>query len=323
MDGIKWVKLSVDFIHSSKVKHIRAQKGGDTMALLWVHLLCRAGIVNDRGRVYVASGVPYTAAGLASEFGMPKKTVADALKLFEQLGMLRQEDGVLVIANWCEHQNVEGMERVRDGASQPAPAKDDSSREVARARSRESSRRYRDRQKGVTDAEQVTMDECHGDGHGDSGDGHGDMPVTVTVTRGDGHGDSGDGHGDMPVTVTVTHGDGHGDRQDTEIKKREEEKEIERRDEDGEPDFQKTLGIDDEYKVSSRARAKSASLLKDAILAQKLLGGHLPKLFDAIEDALTRGVTPNEVMRTAHAAGGDWAHFASALMTPKKEWTTG
>ena len=310
MDGIKWIKLSVDFIHSSKVKYLRTQRGGDTMALLWVQLLCRAGEVNDRGRVYVAPGVPYTMAALAKEFGVSKKRVGEAIALFEQLGMLRLEEGVLVIANWCEHQNVEGMERVRESSKRTALADEDTTRESARARSRESSRRYRDRQKSAADADQMTMDECLGDDHCD-------MTVTVPVTDGDGHGDTlvtvKNGHGDTMVTAKS----GHGDSPDRDNRVREE---IEKREE--EPDIQKALGIDDEYKVSSRARAKTASLLKDAILARGLLAGHLPKLFDAIEEALGHGHTPADVMKQAVDSCGDWARFASVLMIPKREWAT-
>ena len=53
---IKWIKLSVGLATDSKIRYIRMRKNGDQMALLWVLLLCRAGAVNDGGRVYVAPG---------------------------------------------------------------------------------------------------------------------------------------------------------------------------------------------------------------------------------------------------------------------------
>lgn len=275
MDGIRWIKLSTRLAADSKIRHIRSQPGGDTMVLLWIFLLCRAGTVNDRGRVYVAKGVPYTAAGLAGEFGMSKKRVADALALFEQLGMIALEPDALVICNWAEHQNVGGMERAKESREDP--------QERARAASRESSRRYRERQKAVTR------------------DSYGDI-------TGDNEAESGDGE-------NACHGDGEMTQSDSA------EKEIDR-EEEGEPDIQKALGIDDEYKVSSRARAKTASLLKDAILARGLLAGHLPKLFDAIEAALGHGYTPADVLQQAVDSCGDWARFASALMIPKRECAT-
>ena len=114
---IKWVKLSTGFATDSKIRYIRGHKNGDQMALLWVMLLCRAGVVNDGGRVYVAPGVPYDAAHMADEFGLPVRVVSEALKLFEQLGMVTVDgDGALVITRWNDHQNVDGMERARDAA---------------------------------------------------------------------------------------------------------------------------------------------------------------------------------------------------------------
>lgn len=115
--GIKWIKLSTGLVADSKIRYIRGCKNGDQMALLWVMLLCRAGVVNDGGRVYVAPGVPYDAAHMADEFGLPVRVVSEALKLFEQLGMVTVDgDGALVITRWNDHQNVDGMERARDAA---------------------------------------------------------------------------------------------------------------------------------------------------------------------------------------------------------------
>ena len=117
MMEIKWIKLSVGLATDSKIRYIRGRKNGDQMALLWVLLLCRAGAVNDGGRVYVAPGVPYDAAHMADEFDLPVRVVTDALQLFDQLGMVTaDEGGALVIARWNDHQNVDGMERARDAA---------------------------------------------------------------------------------------------------------------------------------------------------------------------------------------------------------------
>lgn len=283
MGGIEWVKLSTGFISSSTIKHIRAQKGGDTMVVLWLSLLCRAGIVNDRGRVYIAPGVPYTAVSLAAEFSMPRKVVGEALRLFEQLGMIRQDDEGLQICNWSKYQNIEGMERVRDGARLSAMPPEADPMARVRAGARERQQRYRDRKKVTLedDGSNVTRN-VTGDGNS----------VTRNVT------DSADAvtrNGERNVT------------QDVELRDKEKDT--------VEVDYQKALDIDDEYRESTRARAKTASLIQQQIHAEKLLEGHLPKLFDAIEGGLARGFTVNGIMDEAHRCARVWGTFASALMS--------
>lgn len=283
MGGIEWVKLSTGFISSSTIKHIRAQKGGDTMVVLWLSLLCRAGIVNDRGRVYIAPGVQYTAVSLSAEFGMPKKLVSDALQLFEQLGMVQQTDEGLQICNWGKYQNIEGMERVRDGARLPVLPPEADPMERARAGARERQQRYRDRKKVTPedDGRNVTRNVTDDDNS-----------VTRNVT-------------DAPETVTR-----NGERNVThDVELRDKEKDT------VEVDYQKALDIDDEYRESTRARAKTASLIKQQIHAEKLLEGHLPQLFDAIEGGLARGYTVNGIMNEAHSCARDWSRFAAAMMS--------
>lgn len=112
---IKWIKLSVGFATDSKIRYIRGRRNGDQMALLWVLLLCRAGAVNDGGRLYISPGVPYDAEHMADEFGLPVRVVAEALKLFGQLGMVTVEgDGALGITRWNEHQSLEAYEKRKE-----------------------------------------------------------------------------------------------------------------------------------------------------------------------------------------------------------------
>lgn len=114
MGDIKWIKLATDLMDDSKIKHIRAGKNGDTLALLWVLLLCRAGAVNDGGRVYIAPGVPYTPDALAEEFRVSRRVAEDAVTLFSQLGMISVTRDAIVISQWDKHQNITGLERVRE-----------------------------------------------------------------------------------------------------------------------------------------------------------------------------------------------------------------
>ena len=87
--------------------------------LLWIKLLVLAGRLNDMGHVYITPEVGYTMESLAAEFGRPVDTVRQAMDLFCRFGMTEiDEAGIITICNWERHQNVEGMEKVREQTRQ-------------------------------------------------------------------------------------------------------------------------------------------------------------------------------------------------------------
>ena len=109
-----WIKLDTSFRNDAKIKHLRRQPNGDTLALIWVMLLSMAGDINDGGLIYIAPGVPYDADSLADDLDCDPADVARALELFEVLGMIaRTEDGLQLI-NWGKHQAVEKMDKIRE-----------------------------------------------------------------------------------------------------------------------------------------------------------------------------------------------------------------
>lgn len=112
--GAKWIKLNTDIFDNRKVKYLRSQPEGDSLALAWVMLLALAGKCNAGGALSLTEKVPYTAKTLACELGFPEKFMKKALKLFKELGMVTVEDSSLSITGWEEHQNVEGMDRIRE-----------------------------------------------------------------------------------------------------------------------------------------------------------------------------------------------------------------
>lgn len=118
MAEVKWIKLACGLANDAKIREIRRQKNGDSMALLWVLLLCKAGEVNDGGRVYIAPGVPYTTRSLASDLGFSEKIVAEALKLFSRLAMIEYVNGIVEVTNWEKHQNLVTMEKIREQTRQ-------------------------------------------------------------------------------------------------------------------------------------------------------------------------------------------------------------
>lgn len=115
MAGISWIKLSVNIFDDEKIKLIKSMPEGDAIILIWIQLLCLAGKTNDNGAVYIGQHMNYTDEMISTICNQPLNTVRIALKAFEQFEMINLgEDGLISISNWEKHQNIEGMERVRE-----------------------------------------------------------------------------------------------------------------------------------------------------------------------------------------------------------------
>lgn len=115
MADVGWVRLSTRLFENRKIKYLLNQPKGAELGLLWVHLLCAAGTVNDGGRVYISQNVMYTPQSLAADFGVPKTIADKALTLFQDLELIEVEsDGCIRILGWEKHQNVTGLEKIRE-----------------------------------------------------------------------------------------------------------------------------------------------------------------------------------------------------------------
>lgn len=115
MADVGWVRLSTRLFENRKIKYLLNQPKGAELVLLWVHLLCAAGNVNDGGRVYISQNVMYTPQSLAADFGVPKTIAGKALTLFQDLELIEVEsDGCIQILGWEKHQNVTGLEKIRE-----------------------------------------------------------------------------------------------------------------------------------------------------------------------------------------------------------------
>lgn len=115
MADVGWVRLSTRLFENRKIKYLLNQPKGAELVLLWVHLLCAAGTVNDGGRVYISQNVMYTPQSLAADFGVPKTIADKALTLFQNLELIEVEsDGCIQILDWEKHQNVTGLEKIRE-----------------------------------------------------------------------------------------------------------------------------------------------------------------------------------------------------------------
>lgn len=98
-----------------KIKHLRRLPDGNSIVLIWVMLLTLAGRCNSGGMIFLTENIPYTSKMLADELDFEESTVQLALNALEQLGMIQtSDDGFLAVTGWEEHQNIEGMEKIRE-----------------------------------------------------------------------------------------------------------------------------------------------------------------------------------------------------------------
>lgn len=114
MAEVKWIKVSVDMFDNRKIKHIRKLPNGDTMTLIWIMLLTMAGRCNDDGMIYLTQDIPYSTKMLADEFQIKEGVVKSALDTFERLDMIKRKGELISVTGWSEHQNVTGLDRVRE-----------------------------------------------------------------------------------------------------------------------------------------------------------------------------------------------------------------
>ena len=115
MAEVQWIKITVNMFDNRKIKHLRRLPDGDSIVLIWVMLLTMAGRCNDGGKIFLTENIPYTPKMLADELDFEESTVQLALRALEDLDMVSTTDtGFLLIDGWEDHQNIDGMDRIRE-----------------------------------------------------------------------------------------------------------------------------------------------------------------------------------------------------------------
>lgn len=114
MAEMKWIKLRIDMFDDEKIKMIQALPDGDAILVIWIRLIALAGKCNANGLVLVEDEFPYSDEMLSVIFNKPLNTVRLALSTFERYRMTEQTTKGIYITNFEKHQNVEGMERIKE-----------------------------------------------------------------------------------------------------------------------------------------------------------------------------------------------------------------
>ena len=111
---VRWIKITTDMFDNRKIRHLRRLPEGNNIVLIWVMLLTMAGRCNSNGMIFLTENIPYTPKMLADELDFEENTVKLALTVLEQLDMVVMNSGYFAIAGWNEHQNVEGLDKIRE-----------------------------------------------------------------------------------------------------------------------------------------------------------------------------------------------------------------
>ena len=115
MTDVKWIKLVTEFFDDEKIKLIENIPEADMILIIWIKLLTLAGKKNVNGYIFLTENIPYTDEMLATIFNRPLNTIRLALETFKKFGMISyDENEIMYITNWEKHQNIEGLEKIRE-----------------------------------------------------------------------------------------------------------------------------------------------------------------------------------------------------------------
>ncbi|NFH79638.1 DnaD domain protein [Clostridium botulinum] len=115
MSDVKWIKITTNMFEDEKIRLIDAMPERDTIHYIWIRLLVQAGKNNANGFIFLSENIPYTDEMLSTIFCRPLTSIRLALKTLKDFGMIEvAEDNLIKITNWEKHQNVEGLDKVRE-----------------------------------------------------------------------------------------------------------------------------------------------------------------------------------------------------------------
>ncbi|AXQ79501.1 hypothetical protein DDV21_010715 [Streptococcus chenjunshii] len=142
MSDVRWIKITTDIFDDEKIQLIESMPEGDTLIVIWFKLLVLAGKQNYSGVLALGDKIFYTEEMLTTVFRRKATTVKLALKTFEQFSMIAFVDGAVTIPNWEKHQNIDGLEKIRQ-------------------QTRERVARYRQKQKALVAGQEQLKLECN------------------------------------------------------------------------------------------------------------------------------------------------------------------
>jgi len=87
----------------------------DAILVIWIKLLTLSGKINSGGFIFLTENIPYTDEMLSTLLNRPINTVRLALQTFKRFGMIEYDEAnFLHIINWDKHQNIDGLDKIRE-----------------------------------------------------------------------------------------------------------------------------------------------------------------------------------------------------------------
>lgn len=114
MADVKWIKIATGMFDNRKIKQIRKLPEGDAIIVIWLQIICLAGITNDSGLIYFSKDIPYTEEMLSVEFDRQINIIRIALATFEKFGMVELIDNILMVSNWQKYQSTDRLEVIKE-----------------------------------------------------------------------------------------------------------------------------------------------------------------------------------------------------------------
>jgi len=139
--NLSFIKLDINIMNDTKIKLIRKMPDGDSILVLWIGLLCLGMKSGRPGILELGDGIPFTGESLSVELDIPLNTVKLGLETFQHFKMIEVwENGETYLINFEKYQSLDKIEDIK-------------------IKSRESSKRYREKKKAELLLEQ-TSDLC-------------------------------------------------------------------------------------------------------------------------------------------------------------------
>lgn len=120
MADVQWIKLKVGMFDGDSFKKIkRAKIGGeryrDKLTAIWFELMELAGRCNQGGRFISPRGIPYaTIDDIAIQIDRETDELDLCMQFFINEGMVEIINDIYGLTNWCEYQNLEGLDAIRE-----------------------------------------------------------------------------------------------------------------------------------------------------------------------------------------------------------------
>ena len=111
---VKWIKIVTDVFSDEKIMLMETLPEGDAVIAIWFKLLCLAGKSNRNGFLMMSDTIAYTDEMLATIFRKSLTIVQIAMRYFVQFEMIEIIENAYRISNWEKHQNVEGLDKIRE-----------------------------------------------------------------------------------------------------------------------------------------------------------------------------------------------------------------